>query len=145
MRQKTVCLARNTSNILSTFQILFLITNFDTSSLLTRILGVAGSTLNNYMVNPKAFNWRGYTGFFWGACAWIIFVWAFFRLPETKDRTFHELDVLFAQKVPARKFASTNVDAFDEHVHVELAAQYAGQNSSRRSSIVQSVANAVRK
>jgi hypothetical protein len=29
--------------------------------------------------------------------------------------TYHELDILFAKKVPARKFATTVVDSFDEH------------------------------
>lgn len=62
LRQKTVCLARNVSNI----------------------LGVIGGTLNNYMVNPTAWNFKGYTGFVWGACAWAVFIWAYFRLPETK-------------------------------------------------------------
>lgn len=37
-------------------------------------------------------------------------IYSFSRLPETKDRTFEELDVLFEKRVPARKFASTNVD-----------------------------------
>jgi hypothetical protein len=33
------------------------------------------------------------------------------RLPETKDRTYEELDVLFEKRVSARKFQSTVVDA----------------------------------
>lgn len=66
LRQKTVCLARNVSNI----------------------TGVIGGTLNNYMVNPTAWNFRGYTGFVWGICAAAVFFWAYFRLPETKVRVF---------------------------------------------------------
>ena len=62
LRQKTVCLARNASNI----------------------TGVIGGTLENYFMNPNAWNLRGYTGFVWGGCAWIVFIWAYFRLPETK-------------------------------------------------------------
>lgn len=62
IRQKTVCLARNTSNV----------------------LGVIGGTLENYFMNPNAWNLQGYTGFVWGGCAWVIFIWAYFRLPETK-------------------------------------------------------------
>ena len=42
----------------------------------------------------------------------MIAVWAYFRLPETKGRTYEELDILFAQKITARKFASTHVDAY---------------------------------
>jgi hypothetical protein len=42
----------------------------------------------------------------------------------TKGRTFHELDILFAKNVSARKFATTNVDAFDESEANQLAARY---------------------
>lgn len=77
-------------------------------------------------MNPTAWNLQGYTGFVWGFCAWVIFIWSFFRLPETKGRTFHELDILFAKQVPARQFSTTDVDAFNEHDNNRLAAQYAG-------------------
>jgi MFS transporter, SP family, general alpha glucoside:H+ symporter len=119
LRQKTVCLARNVSNI----------------------LGVVGGTLNNYMVNPTAWNWRGYAGFFWGGCATCVYIWAFFRLPETKDRTFHELDILFAKEVPARKFASTNVDEFDEHEQNQLAERYSVAGPTRGPSVTNFLAN----
>ncbi|KAK5074412.1 hypothetical protein LTR64_006444 [Lithohypha guttulata] len=120
LRQKTVCLARNVSNI----------------------TGVIGGTLNNYMVNPTAWNFRGYTGFVWGFCAAAVFVWAYFRLPETKDRTFHELDILFAKKVSARKFATTQIDAFDEHDQNDLAVRYSVDGRPpRRPSMVPSVTN----
>ena len=98
LRQKTVCLARNVSNI----------------------LGVAGGTLNNYMVNPEAFNWKGYTGFFWGGWALAVFIWAYFRLPETKDRTFAELDFLFQKGVPARKFSDYRIDQDEEFLSHEV-------------------------
>ena len=60
---------------------------------------------------------------------------------ETKDRTFHELDILFAKQVPARKFATTDVNAFDEHETNRLAERYsvAGQVSSFISSTLPSV------
>jgi SP family general alpha glucoside:H+ symporter-like MFS transporter len=66
-----------------------------------------------------------FDSFVWGGCALVVFVWAYFRLPETKGRTFDELDTLFAKRVPARKFASTDVDAFDEELNDQLATQYA--------------------
>jgi SP family general alpha glucoside:H+ symporter-like MFS transporter len=113
LRQKTVCLGRNTYYICA----------------------VIGGTLQNYMMNPSAWGLKGYTGFFWGYFAAIVFVWAFFRLPETKGRTFHELDILFAKEVPARKFATTDVDAFDEAEADQLATRYsiAGQPPARPS------------
>jgi SP family general alpha glucoside:H+ symporter-like MFS transporter len=36
--------------------------------------------------------------------------WAYFRLPECKGRTFREIDIMFARKVPARKFERTLVE-----------------------------------
>ena len=39
-------------------------------------------------------------------------MWAFFRLPEVKGRTYEELDILFQRKIPARQFAKTEVDAY---------------------------------
>ena len=43
LRQKTVCLARNASNI----------------------AGLVGGTLENYFMNPEAWDLKGYTGFVW--------------------------------------------------------------------------------
>ncbi|EHA46739.1 maltose permease MAL31 [Pyricularia oryzae 70-15] len=70
------------------------------------------NVINPYMLNPTAGDWRGKTGFFWGGCAFAFFLWTYFRLPETKGKTFEELDILFARGVPAAKFASYRVDAY---------------------------------
>lgn len=40
----------------------------------------------------------------------MILIWCYFRLPETKDRAFGEIDLLFENRVSARKFSSTSVD-----------------------------------
>ena len=42
----------------------------------------------------------------------LCFVWAYFRLPECKGRTYEELDLLFAKEVPARKFKGYLVNAY---------------------------------
>jgi MFS transporter, SP family, general alpha glucoside:H+ symporter len=55
----------------------------------------------------------GKTGFFWAGSAALIATWAYFRLPEAKGRTYEELDIMFANKVPARKFAKYHVDAYE--------------------------------
>lgn len=75
---------------------------------------IIGSVLNPYMLNPIEWNWKGKAGFFWAGTACATAVWSFFRLPETKDRTYEELDVLFDKRVSARKFAATDVDAYAE-------------------------------
>lgn len=85
LRQKTVCLARNAYTIASI------------------IAGVAQS----YFMNPTALNLKGYTAFIWGTTALAMLAWAWFRLPETKDRTYDELDLLFAKGISARKFKAS--------------------------------------
>ncbi|KAI8692456.1 hypothetical protein LRP88_12652 [Fusarium phalaenopsidis] len=94
LRQKTICLARDSSNI----------------------MGTIGGTLQQYFMNPQAWNLKGYTGFVWGGTCFCMFVWSYYRLPETWNRSYHELDILFAKKVPARQFATTVVDPFDTTV-----------------------------
>lgn len=78
------------------------------------------NVVNPYMLNPTAGDWKGKTGFFWGGCALVFLLWTFFRLPETKGRTFEELDLLFAKKLPARMFKQYEVDAYarDESVKI---------------------------
>ncbi|KAL3485819.1 general substrate transporter [Aspergillus germanicus] len=74
---------------------------------------IVSNSVNAEMLNPTAGNWRGKTGFFWGGCSLVLFAWSFFRLPETRGRTFEELDILFAGKVPTRKFKGFVVDAYE--------------------------------
>ncbi|UNI17902.1 hypothetical protein JDV02_004209 [Purpureocillium takamizusanense] len=90
LRTKTIVLSRNAYNLFS----------------------IINGIIFPYMLNPSAWNWRGRAGFFWAGICFLCVVWTYFRLPEPKDRTFAELDVLFQQGVPARKFKSTSVDVF---------------------------------
>ncbi|CAL5871725.1 uncharacterized protein PFLUO_LOCUS5978 [Penicillium psychrofluorescens] len=100
LRQKTVCLARNAYYVANVIQ----------------------GVLQPYLMNPADWNVKGYAGFVWGATAFVTLVWAFFRLPETKGRTFEELDWLFAQKTPTRKFRTTEVNIFDREGRETLQA-----------------------
>lgn len=121
LRQKTICLARNASNL----------------------TGTIGGTLQQYFMNPQAWNLKGYTGFVWGGTAFLMFIWSYFRLPETWNRSYHELDILFAQKVPARNFATTSVDSFDEREANRLAERYSVSNPARRPSHMPSISNII--
>jgi SP family general alpha glucoside:H+ symporter-like MFS transporter len=47
-------------------------------------------------------------------------MWVYFRLPEPRGRTYGELDMLFEQKVSARKFAKTKVDPFGHGIGVRV-------------------------
>jgi SP family general alpha glucoside:H+ symporter-like MFS transporter len=70
------------------------------------------SVVTPYMLAPDAGNWKGKSAFVYGGTCFCALVWSFFRLPEFKNRTYEELDILFANKVPARKFKGTNVAAY---------------------------------
>ncbi|UNI22336.1 hypothetical protein JDV02_008232 [Purpureocillium takamizusanense] len=91
LRTKSVVLARNMYNI----------------------VGIATNIITPLMLNPTAWNWGAKSGFFWAGTCFVCAVWTFFRLPEPKGRTYGELDVLFENRVSARKFKTTSVDRFD--------------------------------
>jgi SP family general alpha glucoside:H+ symporter-like MFS transporter len=67
------------------------------------------------MLSPTEWNWAGMTGFFYAGLTALLITFMWFMLPETKDRTFAELDVMFENKLPARRFAKTSVDQFSGH------------------------------
>ncbi|KAH6721661.1 alpha glucoside transporter [Leptodontidium sp. MPI-SDFR-AT-0119] len=75
---------------------------------------IIGGVLQPYMMNPTKWNFKGKTAFFWASLATITTVWAWFRLPETRDRTFEELDVMFIRGIPARKFAKADLETDDD-------------------------------
>ena len=69
------------------------------------------NTINPYTTN----GWGALSGFFWAGTGVICFIWCFFRMPETGGFSFAELDILFANKVPARRFKSTSIHEFEPH------------------------------
>ncbi|KAB8213542.1 hypothetical protein BDV33DRAFT_229376 [Aspergillus novoparasiticus] len=101
LRSKTICLARNAYYIAIT----------------------VANVIEPYMMNPAAWNWRGTTGLFWFAFACLMFVWGYFRLPETRGRTFEELDIMFAAGVPTRKFRKYHIDPYAENGAIQDRAR----------------------
>ncbi|CAJ2501383.1 Uu.00g042360.m01.CDS01 [Anthostomella pinea] len=109
LRTKTIVLARNLYNV----------------------QGITNGVITPYMLNPDAWNWKGKAGFFWAGLALLCLIWTFFRLPEPKGRTYAELDLLFEQKVSARKFRDAVVDTFESPHHtteVEMTTKDAIKN-----------------
>ncbi|KAH7134799.1 general substrate transporter [Dactylonectria estremocensis] len=91
---------------------------------LYNVVGIINGVLTPYMLNPTAWNWSNFTGFFWGGIAFCCIVYTYFRLPEPNGRTFAELDVLFERRISARKFASTEVNVFHETVEEKIMEEY---------------------
>lgn len=96
LRIKTVVLARNAYNIAS----------------------IAANFLNPPILNPTGWNLRGKGGFIWSGFCLGCLIWSYFRLPETKGLASSEMDVLFEQRVSARKFGETDVSVFERELVV---------------------------
>lgn len=54
-------------------------------------------------------------GFFYAGLTLLLAIFMYFMLPECRNRTYGELDVLFENKVSARKFHKTSVNQFQGH------------------------------
>ncbi|KAL1985470.1 hypothetical protein VTN96DRAFT_7913 [Rasamsonia emersonii] len=89
LRSKSIILARNAYNIIN----------------------LAFVNIISYrQLNAAAWNWGPKACFFWAGINLLMNIYLYFRLPETKGRTYAELDILFANKISARKFATTKIE-----------------------------------
>lgn len=88
LRSHTVALARNAYNL----------TNMLSSGTAPVIL------------DPTADNWKGKSGFLAGGLGLVATIWGIFRLPETKGRTYEELDILFSKNLKAWQFKGYKID-----------------------------------
>ncbi|KAI5268140.1 hypothetical protein E4T47_07885 [Aureobasidium subglaciale] len=64
-----------------------------------------------YLVNPDQANLGGKVGFIFGALMAVSVIYTFFLVPETKNRSYREIDKLFESRVSLRRFHKTNLDA----------------------------------
>ncbi|KAJ0327612.1 hypothetical protein COL5a_005580 [Colletotrichum fioriniae] len=74
------------------------------------------------LTRNSEWNWGAKAALFYAGTNLLCNLWCWIRLPETKDRAFGEIDLLFDNKVPARKWKHTNVDQFaanDRHMSKE--------------------------
>ncbi|OAF62077.1 hypothetical protein VC83_01434 [Pseudogymnoascus destructans] len=110
------------------------VTEIPSSYLRSKSVSLARATYNVNVIiygqlmprtSQKAWwNWGAKAGFFygrWHQVHWhyLGLLWGYFRLPETKDRTFAEIDILFMNGVSARDFPKTKVDLANQTVSRE--------------------------
>ncbi|KAH8645442.1 general substrate transporter [Xylariales sp. PMI_506] len=67
-----------------------------------------------YLINTDEANLGAKAGFIWAGLSLFGLVWVWFELPETKDRTFAEIDELFVRKTPTREFKTTVIQAAEQ-------------------------------
>jgi len=70
--------------------------------------------LASYMLNTDKWNLGGKSGYIWAGTALICTVMSWIWIPEMKDRSFREIDILFTRKVNPRKWPQTVVDVQDD-------------------------------
>lgn len=70
--------------------------------------------LSSYMLNATGANLGGKCGYVWAGTGFVCLVMAFIWLPEMKNRSYREIDILFNRHVPARKWTKTTVDINDD-------------------------------
>ena len=80
------------------------------------ILGIGMTVAIPYMINPDQANMQGKLGYFFGGLGALCLIWSYFRVPETKTRTFEELDLMFDRRVPARQFKGYVIDSTTRNV-----------------------------
>jgi SP family general alpha glucoside:H+ symporter-like MFS transporter len=61
------------------------------------ITQIANTVAAPYVLNPTAGNLKGKGAFIPFSFMAVLLVWSYFRLPETKGRSFEELDILFGE------------------------------------------------
>ena len=73
------------------------------------VFNIGATVLTSYQLNPSAWAWGAKAGFFWGIACFLGLLFTYFVVPEAKDKTIAELDLLFEKKVSARKFSKVQV------------------------------------
>ncbi|KJZ77675.1 hypothetical protein HIM_02852 [Hirsutella minnesotensis 3608] len=114
LRTKSVVLARNLYNI----------------------VGIITNIITPRMLNPSAWNWGAKSGFFWASTCLLCAIWTYFRLPEPKGRTYGELEILFENRISARKFKSTSVSSLSSHRSADLSPDLSSSEGEKGSDIM---------
>ncbi|CAH0018760.1 unnamed protein product [Clonostachys rhizophaga] len=68
------------------------------------------SSVFPFFINPDQLNWGGKVMFLFVAAEIVVLATLFWFQPETKNRTYNDIDCLYAQNVPPRKFSEYIVD-----------------------------------
>ncbi|GLI79897.1 hypothetical protein PoHVEF18_008239 [Penicillium ochrochloron] len=94
------------------------------------LTGIFQNSVTPHMISSTSWNWGAKTALFYAGTNLLCNLWCWFRLPETKDRTFGEIDLLFANNVPARKFRTTRVEQFSQQEYVPKEAEAGVQSTT---------------
>lgn len=133
LRYKTITIGRFVYNVTGIFS----------NSVTPRMLSATGKSIfvENSMKSLTfhitdsdfvAWNWGAKAGLFYAGTNLLCNLWCWFRLPETKDRNFGEIDLMFDNHVPARKFKYTTVDQFAVDIDTKGASAHVDSISEEK-------------
>ncbi|KAK9455008.1 general substrate transporter [Dipodascopsis uninucleata] len=99
-----------------------IISELPSNALRPQTVGLARAVSNlvaliNGILLPRMVNtgkdewgWGPKTDLYYAGWLFLALIWAYFRLPDGTGRTYGEIDILFENKVAARKFRTTKVN-----------------------------------
>lgn len=79
----------------------------------TSVLNLLFTYTTPIMLASPGADWGLHIGYFWAGTTTIGLTLIFFFVPETRGRTWNELDELFERGIPARKFRTTKTAVDD--------------------------------
>ncbi|CAH0003828.1 unnamed protein product [Clonostachys byssicola] len=91
------------------------------------LTGIFNNSVTPRMISSVSWNWGAKAALFYAGTNILCNIWCWFRLPETKDRSFGEIDLLFDNRVPARRFKHTNVDQFNQNNNASEKVEEVGE------------------
>jgi len=107
--------------------------------------GIIMNQLKPRMLNADGWNWGAKSGYFFLGFDIAFFIYLYYYLPETRNRTTAEIEYLFQKKIPCRKFKEYEIDpedldsivqqenaVFASGVEPRQVAQLGGDNDAAR-------------
>jgi SP family general alpha glucoside:H+ symporter-like MFS transporter len=92
LRSKTIVLSRMTYNVLN----------------------IISNIITPYMLNPGAWAWGAKTCFFFASTCTVALAFTCFYIPETKGRTYAELNIMFIQGTKAWRFKGREINIAEQ-------------------------------
>lgn len=73
-------------------------------------LGMSNTRMSSIVIKREFANQRHFAVFFWVGTGTLVYILIWFLVPETKGRSFAELDELFERRIAAWNFAKTETE-----------------------------------
>lgn len=97
--------------------------NIGLATVMYQVTAISLALVVPYLVNEDQAALGGKIGFLFAGVGGLCALYCFFCLPETKDRTFEELDHMFVVGLPSRNFKFFEMEHDEDPLVVEIEAE----------------------